>query len=345
MTDIIDVRPAATRDHTKIDWLDSRHSFSFGPHWDPTNTGHGLLVVSNDDRVRAGSGFSTHPHRDMEIVTWVLDGELEHADSERNRGVIYPGLAQRMSAGHGIRHSEINHSAHEDVHFVQMWVLPDTASVAPGYEQLDVNDQLAAGGLVPVASGRDHDAAIRIHQRGATLWVGRLRRRRVGRRCPMRRSCTSSSAVARWRWKAPAAGRGRRRPAHRRRLAHAGGRRQRRRGAGVGDGLRRLTRGWRRGKAPDAHGSRRRRPRHARTREERIAWSGWRAAGLAHLAEAAGQQEVRGHDAAVGQVVVGQPPPDRLGGKAAVAERHHERRARAAAPGRRRGTPRSGRVR
>jgi redox-sensitive bicupin YhaK (pirin superfamily) len=174
MTEIIDVRPAATRDHTHIDWLDSRHSFSFGPHWDPTNTGHGLLVVSNDDRVRAGSGFSTHPHRDMEIVTWVLDGELEHADSERNRGVIYPGLAQRMSAGHGIRHSEINHSAHEDVHFVQMWVVPDTAAVAPGYEQLDVNDQLAGGGLVPVASGRDHDAAIRIHQRGATLWVGRL---------------------------------------------------------------------------------------------------------------------------------------------------------------------------
>jgi quercetin 2,3-dioxygenase len=174
MMTTIEVRPAASRDHTSIDWLDSRHSFSFGPHWDPSNTGHGQLIVSNDDRVRAGSGFSTHPHRDMEIVTWVLDGELEHADSERNRGVIYPGLAQRMSAGRGIQHSEINHSATDDVHFIQMWVVPDTPSIDPGYEQLDVGDQLAAGGLVAVASGRDHDAAIRIHQRGATLWVGRL---------------------------------------------------------------------------------------------------------------------------------------------------------------------------
>jgi len=174
MMNTIDVRPAASRDRTSIDWLDSRHSFSFGPHWDPANTGHGLLIVSNDDRVRAGSGFSTHPHRDMEIITWVLDGELEHADSERNRGVIYPGLAQRMSAGRGIRHSEINPSGTNDVHFVQMWVLPDTPSIDPGYEQHDVGAELAAGGLVPVASGRDHDAAIRIHQRDATLWVGRL---------------------------------------------------------------------------------------------------------------------------------------------------------------------------
>ena len=174
MMSSIDVRPAATRDRTSIDWLDSQHSFSFGPHWDPANTGHGLLVVSNDDRVRAGSGFSTHPHRDMEIITWVLDGELEHADSERNRGVIYPGLAQRMSAGRGIRHSEINHSGTDDVHFIQMWVLPDTASIDPGYEQLDVGQQLAGGGLVPVASGLDLDAAIRIHQRDATFWVGRL---------------------------------------------------------------------------------------------------------------------------------------------------------------------------
>jgi redox-sensitive bicupin YhaK (pirin superfamily) len=169
-----DVRPAESRDHTRIDWLDSRHSFSFGGHWNPTNTHHGLLVVNNDDRVRAGSGFSTHPHQDMEIVTWVLDGELEHKDSEGNRGVIYPGLAQRMSAGTGIWHSEMNPSPATDVHFLQMWVVPDTASVAPGYEQLDVNDTVNRGGFVPVASGRGHDAAIRIHQRAATLWVARL---------------------------------------------------------------------------------------------------------------------------------------------------------------------------
>jgi redox-sensitive bicupin YhaK (pirin superfamily) len=174
MTTTIDIRRADQRFTTKIDWLDSNHSFSFGPHFDPTNTGHGLLLVSNDDVVHAGTGFDTHPHRDMEIVTWVLSGELEHKDSERNRGIIYPGLAQRMSAGRGIWHSEINASADADVHFVQMWVPPDTESIDPGYQQLDINDELAKGGLVPIASGQGHDAAISIHQRDAVLWGGRL---------------------------------------------------------------------------------------------------------------------------------------------------------------------------
>src|SRR5213595_3262746 len=149
----VDVRRATDRFHTQIDWLDSWHSFSFGSHDDPANTHHGLLLVNNDDVIRAGRGFGTHSHSDMEIVTWVLDGELEHRDSTGTFGVIYPGLAQRMSAGHGIRHSEMNHSSTDPVHFVQMWVVPDTAGVDPGYEQLDVNDRLAAGGLVPVASG------------------------------------------------------------------------------------------------------------------------------------------------------------------------------------------------
>ena len=174
MTTTIDIRPADERFATKIDWLDSKHSFSFGPHFDPANTGHGLLLVSNDDIVRGGTGFDTHPHRDMEIVTWVLSGELEHKDSERNRGIIYPGLAQRMSAGTGIWHSEINASADTDVHFVQMWVPPDTESIDPGYQQLDINDELAKGGLVPIASGKGHDAAISIRQRDAVLWGGRL---------------------------------------------------------------------------------------------------------------------------------------------------------------------------
>jgi quercetin 2,3-dioxygenase len=170
----IDVRRATERPHTRIGWLDSRHSFSFGRHYDPANTGHGLLLVNNDDVVRGGSGFETHPHRDMEIVTWVLSGELEHKDSERNRGVLYPGLAQRMSAGTGIWHSEMNNSRTDDVHFVQMWVPPDTESVDPGYEQLDINSELDRGGLVPIASGKGHDAAISIRQRGAVLWGGRL---------------------------------------------------------------------------------------------------------------------------------------------------------------------------
>ena len=174
-TSTVDVRRAGDRFRTEAGWLSSRHSFSFGHHHDPANRHHGLLLVNNDDIVRAGTGFDTHPHRDMEIVTWVLDGELEHKDSERNRGVIYPGLAQRMSAGTGIWHSEMNNRADSDVHFVQMWVLPDTPSVDPGYEQLDVNAELAKGGLVPIASGRGHDAAISIRQRDAVLLGGRLR--------------------------------------------------------------------------------------------------------------------------------------------------------------------------
>ena len=170
----VDVRRASDRFATNIGWLDSHHSFSFGHHYDPRNTGHGLLLVNNDDIVRGGSGFDTHPHRDMEIVTWVLSGELEHKDSEKNRGVLYPGLAQRMSAGRGIWHSEMNNSGSDDVHFVQMWVTPDTESVDPGYEQLDINDELAKGGLVPIASGKGHDAAISIRQAGAVLYGGRL---------------------------------------------------------------------------------------------------------------------------------------------------------------------------
>jgi len=170
----VDVRPAGSRFHTQLDWLDSWHSFSFGPHRDPANTGHGLLLVNNDDVVRGGRGFSTHAHRDMEIVTWVLDGELAHRDSIGTDGLIYPGLAQRMSAGSGIQHSEMNASASADVHLVQMWVLPDTNGIEPGYEQRDLNDALSGGGFVPVASGQGHDGAVSIHQRDAVLLVGRL---------------------------------------------------------------------------------------------------------------------------------------------------------------------------
>jgi quercetin 2,3-dioxygenase len=173
-TDTIEVHRSDERPHTRMGWLDSHHSFSFGGHWDPGNTHHGLLLVNNDDVVAPGTGFSTHPHRDMEIITWVLDGRLEHKDTLSNRGDIYPGLAQRMSAGTGIWHSEMN-AGHDPVHFVQMWVLPDTERVDPGYQQLDVNDELDKGGLVPIASGQGHDAAISIRQREAVLWGGRLR--------------------------------------------------------------------------------------------------------------------------------------------------------------------------
>ncbi|MFI5048099.1 MAG: pirin family protein [Acidimicrobiia bacterium] len=170
----VDVRRSAERFHTQLSWLDSWHSFSFGPHHDAANQHHGLLLVNNDDVISGGGGFATHPHRDMEIVTWVLDGELAHRDSTGTDGVIYPGLAQRMSAGTGIRHSEVNASATADVHLVQMWVLPDTEGIEPGYEQRDLNEALADGGLVPVASGQGHDGAVAIHQRDAVLWVARL---------------------------------------------------------------------------------------------------------------------------------------------------------------------------
>ncbi len=170
----VDIRPAASRFHTQLSWLDSHHSFSFGGHYDPDNTGHGLLIVSNDDVVAPGAGFGTHGHRDMEIVTWVLDGALEHRDSAGHAGVIRPGLAQRMSAGRGIAHSEMNHSATEPVHFVQMWVPPATTGLPPGYEQIDVTDLLERGGLVPVASGRGHEGAVTINQPGAVMHAGRL---------------------------------------------------------------------------------------------------------------------------------------------------------------------------
>jgi quercetin 2,3-dioxygenase len=171
---MITLVPAKSRMHTEIDWLDSYHSFSFGEHYDPSNTHHGLLLVSNDDRVAPGRGFGTHGHRDMEIVTWVLEGALRHEDSIGTNDVITPGLAQRMSAGSGIRHSEMNASATEPVHLIQMWVPPDTTGLTPDYEQVDVTERLAAGGLIPLASGREPDAAVKIHQRDATLWVGRL---------------------------------------------------------------------------------------------------------------------------------------------------------------------------
>jgi redox-sensitive bicupin YhaK (pirin superfamily) len=180
----VDLRRASDRFATKISWLDSKHSFSFGRHYDPRNTHFGLLLVNNDDVVAAGTGFETHPHRDMEIVTWVLRGGLVHQDSQGHSGVIYPGLAQRMSAGRGILHSEKNDAwrltggaAHDEpVHFVQMWVAPDEERIDPGYEQLEIPAAaLASGSLVPVASGRPgHDAAIRIHQRDAALYAARL---------------------------------------------------------------------------------------------------------------------------------------------------------------------------
>lgn len=182
-TPALDVRRAAERFVTRTDWLTSYHSFSFDSHYDPANTHHGLLLANNDDVVQAGAGFDTHAHRDAEIVTWVLEGSLVHEDSTGHRGVIYPGLAQRMSAGRGIWHSERNDAWRldgsprhdEPVHFVQMWVSPDESGRPPGYEQRQLLHTDLRAAFVPVASGRPgHEAAIRIHNRYATLHAARV---------------------------------------------------------------------------------------------------------------------------------------------------------------------------
>ncbi len=182
---LVDIRRAGDRARTAISWLDSKHSFSFGSHYEPENTHHGLLLVNNDDRVAPAAGFETHPHRDMEIVTWVMRGSLVHQDSTGHSGVIYPGLAQRMSAGRGIMHSEKNDSwtltgdqeHSEPVHFVQMWVVPDESGITPGYQQLEIDDELLRGDLVTIASGMPEHrdaAAITLRNRYAALHGARL---------------------------------------------------------------------------------------------------------------------------------------------------------------------------
>jgi redox-sensitive bicupin YhaK (pirin superfamily) len=167
---LIDIRPGEARKTTRTDWLESRHSFSYGAHYDPSNTAFGLLVSCNEDTLGPSGGFAAHPHRDLEVVTWVLEGELLHEDDHGNRSVTRPGVVQRMSAGSGTVHAEVNASDAQPVHLVQMWVTPDELGAAPSYEQKQVPAQ---EGLVPVASGRGHDGAVSIRQGGAVLWVAR----------------------------------------------------------------------------------------------------------------------------------------------------------------------------
>ncbi|MCD2262074.1 pirin family protein [Dietzia aurantiaca] len=173
----VKIRRSLSRSHDGGGWLDSRHSFSFARHQDPMNTHFGRLLVNNDDRIAAGSGFDTHGHRDMEIVTWVLSGSLVHQDSEGHSGIIYPGLAQRMSAGSGILHSERNDTPTDPVHLVQMWVVPDETGGDPGYEQLEIDPGELENTLVVVAGGLPayaDRAAIRIRNRTSALLASRL---------------------------------------------------------------------------------------------------------------------------------------------------------------------------
>src|SRR6266481_1640556 len=160
---MITSRKSVDRGRTKIDWLDSRHTFSFGEYYDPAQSGFRTLRVINEDRVRAGAGFPTHGHRDMEIVTYVLEGALEHKDSLGTGSIIRVGEVQRMSAGSGITHSEFNHSKSEPVHFLQIWIVPAARGIAPGYEQREIE----------VGDGRDK--SVTIHQ-DAALSMAKLER-------------------------------------------------------------------------------------------------------------------------------------------------------------------------
>ena len=172
---MITIRKSADRGRTKIDWLDSRHTFSFGEYYDPAQSGFRALRVINEDRVRAGAGFPTHGHRDMEIVTYVLEGALEHKDSLGTGSIIRVGEVQRMSAGSGITHSEFNHSKSEPVHFLQIWIVPAARGIAPGYEQREIEVGKARGALVPIASSDGRDKSVTIHQ-DATLSMAKLER-------------------------------------------------------------------------------------------------------------------------------------------------------------------------
>lgn len=177
----IEVRRAGTRFRTRTAGTDTHHSFSFGMHYDPENVGFGPLLVHNDELVQTGAGYPDHPHRDAEIVTWVLEGSLVHEDSAGNRGLVVPGLAQRMSAGSGIVHAERNDAFRLDpsyraspVRFVQMWLRPDTPDGPPAYSQRELDLADLDAGWVPVASGHHPDAAVSLDSAGSTLWVTRM---------------------------------------------------------------------------------------------------------------------------------------------------------------------------
>jgi len=161
---MISVRHAAERGTANFGWLDSRHTFSFGDYYDRKQMGFGPLRVINEDRVSPGQGFGTHGHRDMEIISYVLEGALEHKDSIGTGSVIRPGDVQIMSAGTGIRHSEFNHSKTESVHFLQIWVVPDRDGIAPRYEQKTFPDADKRGRLRLVGSSDGRDGSVVIHQ-------------------------------------------------------------------------------------------------------------------------------------------------------------------------------------
>ena len=167
------IRRSTQRGFADHGWLQSRHTFSFAGYHDPAHMGFGPLRVINEDTVAPGQGFGEHAHRDMEILSWVLDGALQHKDSMGNGTVIRPGELQRMSAGTGVRHSEFNASRDTPVHFLQIWVIPQASGIAPGYEQRTFDDAALRNAWCLVASGTPRDGALTIHQ-DVDLSIARL---------------------------------------------------------------------------------------------------------------------------------------------------------------------------
>jgi hypothetical protein len=169
---MIAVRRAGDRGHADHGWLDTRHTFSFADYYDPEQMGWGVLRVINEDRVQPGMGFGTHGHRDMEIVSVVLDGALQHRDSMGNGTLIRPGEVQRMSAGSGVMHSEFNADAARPVHFLQIWIEPAVRGIAPEYEQKAFPPESARGGLRLLVSADGREGSVRIHQDAALYDAG-----------------------------------------------------------------------------------------------------------------------------------------------------------------------------
>ena len=161
---MVTVRKSAERGHVQLGWLDTRHTFSFAEYYDPRHMGFRALRVINDDRVAPRMGFPSHPHRDMEILTYVLEGELAHEDSMGNGSVIRPGDVQRMSAGTGIVHSEVNASPSEPLHLLQIWILPDRPGLPPSYEQKTFSDSEKHGRLRRIVSRDGAEGSVSVHQ-------------------------------------------------------------------------------------------------------------------------------------------------------------------------------------